>query len=200
LNILHHLARPIFTTRLLFYFIFGNTIGKLAYPSYIFKSKHFSSPNSIGWEWIYKCFIWQKIKRVNRHVPWPVSFQIRIACPENITFHPDDLNNFMTIGNYFQAANAKLSIGRGTYIAPNVGIITENHDLSDPDIRAGGKDIIIGKKCWIGMNAVILPGVELGDHTVVGAGAIVTKSFPKGHCVIAGNPARLIKIIEKLNN
>ncbi len=46
------------------------------------------------------------------------------------------------------------------------------------------------------MNAVILPGVTLGDHTVVGAGAIVTKSFPDGHCIIAGNPAKEIRKID----
>ena len=56
-----------------------------------------------------------------------------------------------------------------------------------------GKDIIIGKKCWIGMNSVILPGVVLGDHTIVGAGAVVTKSFVDGNCVIGGNPARIIR-------
>ena len=47
------------------------------------------------------------------------------------------------------------------------------------------------------MNAVILPGVELGDHTVVGAGAVVTKSFSEGYCVIGGNPAKIIKYIER---
>jgi acetyltransferase-like isoleucine patch superfamily enzyme len=178
-----------------FYYIFGITIGKLAYPSRIFKGKHFKRPGGIGWKWVFQCFLWQKIIGVNKHVPWPVSFKISIAVPENLEFHPDDLNNFMTHGNYFQAADAKLIIGRGTYIAPNVGIITENHDLYDPNKRAGGKDVIIGEKCWIGFNSIILPGVILGPHTVVGAGAVVTKSFPNGYCVIVGNPARVLKVL-----
>lgn len=58
-----------------------------------------------------------------------------------------------------------------------------------------GKDVVIGSNCWIGMNAVILPGVVLGDRTIVGAGGIVTKSFPNGHCIIAGNPAKIIRTI-----
>jgi acetyltransferase-like isoleucine patch superfamily enzyme len=57
--------------------------------------------------------------------------------------------------------------------------------------------IIIGRFCWMGMGAVILPGVSLGDFTIVGAGAIVTVSFPEGHCVIAGNPARVIKQLNR---
>jgi hypothetical protein len=179
----------------IFYYLFGLTIGKSAYPIYIFKSKYFNRPGALGWKWVFHCFIWQKVLGVNRHVPWPTSFKNSIACPENIVFHPDDLNNFMTQGNYFQASDAKLIIGEGSYIAPNVGIITENHDIHDPEKRTGGIDVVIGKKCWIGYNAIILPGVILGDHTVVGAGAIVTKSFPHGFCVIAGNPAKKIKDI-----
>lgn len=186
----------IYKLKIAFYYLFGITIGKLVYSSFIFKSNYFCRPGSIGWEWLFKCFIWQKIRGVNKHVPWPVSFKISIVAPENIIFHPNDLNNFMTQGNYFQAIDAKLIIGEGTFIAPNVGIITENHDLKDPDKRAGGKDVIIGKKCWIGYNSVILPGVILGDHTVVAAGAIVTKSFCEGFCVIGGNPAKLIKKID----
>jgi acetyltransferase-like isoleucine patch superfamily enzyme len=47
------------------------------------------------------------------------------------------------------------------------------------------------------MGAVILPSVQLGDFTIVGAGAVVTKSFEEGYCVIAGNPARVIRQLNK---
>ncbi len=52
---------------------------------------------------------------------------------------------------------------------------------------------MIGEKSWIGMNSMILPGVSLGPNTIVGAGSVVTKSFIDGNCIIAGNPARIIK-------
>ena len=111
---------------------------------------------------------------------------------DRIVFHPDDLNNFQTTGSYFQNLGADISIGRGTYIAPNVGIITTNHQQGSLAVHAAGEDVRIGNECWIGMNAVILPGVILGPHTVVGAGAVVTKSFADGHCVLAGVPARVV--------
>lgn len=47
------------------------------------------------------------------------------------------------------------------------------------------------------MNVVILPGVVLGTRTIVGAGSIVTKSFPDGYCILAGNPAKIIKNLDK---
>lgn len=59
------------------------------------------------------------------------------------------------------------------------------------------KEVSIDDYCWIGMNVVILPGVHLGPRTIVGAGSVVTKSFPDGYCVIGGNPARIIKLIDK---
>lgn len=96
-------------------------------------------------------------------------------------FHPDDINNFQGFGNYYQNFTAKIIIGKGTYIAPNVGIITANHDPMDLDKHLPGKDVIIGENCWIGMNAVILPGVVLGPRTIVGAGSVVTHSFPEGN-------------------
>lgn len=196
MNVSFYIKHPISAFRVLFCYIFAATIGRLVYPNYIFKSRHFSSIGGIGWHWVTKCFFSQKILGFNRYVPWPCSPHILVAFPENIVFDVDDLNNFMTVGNYYQAVGL-LSIGKGTYIAPNVGIITENHDLLEPEKRAGAKSVQIGEKCWIGMNAMLLPGVTLGKHVVVGAGSVVTKSFPDGFCVIAGNPAKIIKLLSK---
>ena len=103
------------------------------------------------------------------------------------------INVFQQSGCYYQAF-ADINIGKNVWIAKNVGIITANHLLSNPEKHDNGKPVEIGDSCWIGMNAVLLPGVKLGNNTVVGAGSIVTKSF-EGHCVIAGNPARVIKYI-----
>lgn len=151
---------------------------------------------SIGWKWIVRYWFGQKVMGKNRHVPWPVPPHVCIAAPENIVFDPDDMQNFHATGNYFQGIGAKVVIGKGTMIAPGTGFITANHDFSDVHEHQPGKDIILGECCWIGMNAVVLPGVTLGPHTVVGAGAVVTKSFPEGNCVLVGNPARKIKEID----
>lgn len=102
---------------------------------------------------------------------------------------------FQGQGKYFQAQDAKIIIGRGTYIANNVGIITTNHDINNLDRHDPGKNIKIGEKCWIGMNSMILPGVHLGSGTIVGAGSVVTKSFLQGNIIIAGNPAKIIRTI-----
>ncbi len=50
---------------------------------------------------------------------------------------------------------------------------------------------------WVGMNSVITAGVELGPRTIVAAGAVVTKSFPEGFCVLAGVPAKVVKKLDK---
>lgn len=113
-------------------------------------------------------------------------------------FDIDDLGNFQHFGCYYQNwKDAKIELGSGTYIAPNVGFITENHNIYNLDEHDTSAGINIGKACWIGMNAVILPGVKLGDHTIVGAGAIVTKSFQEGYVIIGGVPAVELRKLDK---
>ncbi|AIQ54432.1 hypothetical protein R70331_24860 [Paenibacillus sp. FSL R7-0331] len=179
-------------------YILGNVFSLLYYERRYLRGKYFSGRFfgvfSIGWKWVVRDSINRLLFGFNKEIPFPVSPKIQVGNYKDIEFHVDDLNNFQGQGNYYQTYNGgKIIIGRGTYIAANVGIITENHDIYDPDNHVNPKNVILGEKCWVGMNSVILPGVTLGPHTTVGAGSVVTKSFPDGYAVIVGNPARKIK-------
>lgn len=93
-----------------------------------------------------------------------------------------------------------VSIGSRTLVAPNVSFYSGSHPL-DPQLRNGtrgpedGKEIHVGEDCWIGGGAIILPGVNVGRGSTVGAGSVVTKDVPPFH-VVAGNPAKIIRKIE----
>lgn len=147
---------------------------------------------SVGWKWTTKAALSKIFMGCNKQARYPICCSATVIHPSNIHFHPDNIDNFQSPGVYFQAIG-DIYIGHGTYIGPNVGLITANHNFNNLDEHLTPKTIILGENCWIGMNSVILPGVELGANTVVGAGSVVTKSFKEGHCVIAGNPAKLIK-------
>lgn len=101
-------------------------------------------------------------------------------------------------GRPFSYINGEGGVVIGDYVrfGPNIGIISTNHDIYNLE-NSISKQIIIEDYSWIGMGATILAGVHLGPCTIVGANAVVTKSFPDGYCVIGGNPARLIKRIDK---
>ncbi|MFA0887642.1 MAG: acyltransferase [Synergistales bacterium] len=174
------------------FIIFSKMLIPIFYNSEYLRGKWFES-SPVGWIWAWRGLVWQKIFGFNRSIPWPTSPRISVSDYKKIHFDINDLNNFQGFGNYFQCFNGDIYIGKGSYIAPNVGIITSNHDLNNLDNHLEGKDVVIGECCWIGMNSVILPGVTLGSRTIVGAGSVVTKCFPNGNCIIAGNPARLLK-------
>lgn len=146
-----------------------------------------------GYFWAIRS-IWQRsILRLERPFPWPIGLTCVVSDPSRINFHPDDLNNFQSPGTYFQNFSATITLGRGVYIAPNVGIITANHDPRDLDNHMKGLDVVIGDHSWIGMNSVVLPGTILGPCTIVAAGAVVCSSFPDGKVVVGGVPARVIR-------
>jgi len=85
-----------------------------------------------------------------------------------------------------------VSIGDMTQIATHVQILTADHPR-DPEARRQGlefgRPITIGRNVWIGAGAIILPGVNVGDDAIVGAGSVVTRDVPAGATVV-GNPAR----------
>ena len=98
-------------------------------------------------------------------------------------------------GCYIQG-RGKVFIGDYVEIASNVAVISGNHNLCNQDI-AVKKETIIGDHSWLATNVCVMAGVVLGPRTIVGAGSVVTKSFPDGYCVIAGNPAKVIKYLNK---
>jgi acetyltransferase-like isoleucine patch superfamily enzyme len=149
-----------------------------------------------GFKWVLHSIWCRNVLRLGRVYPFPVHLSCYISNPRNVIFHPDDLNNFQSRGTYFQCLEGKIYIGRGSYIAPNVGLITQNHVSGSPERHNEAFDIHIGDSCWIGMNSIILPGVMLGSRTTVAAGSVVTKSFTEGRVVVAGNPARVVRHLE----
>ena len=136
----------------------------------------------------------QKIKGHCSRAYWPVHPSSTVTGVENI-YCGIETSPGVSHGNYIQAVG-KIYIGDYTQIAPNVGIISANHELED-NRKHIIKDVHIGKYCWIGMGAIILPGTHLGEYTIVAAGSIVTKSFEEGYCVIGGNPAKILKKLDR---
>lgn len=86
-------------------------------------------------------------------------------------------------------------VGDYTMFGPNVTLATAGHPIL-PELRQKAyqynESIYIGKNCWIGAGAIILPGIRIGDNVVVGAGSIVTKDLPS-NVVAVGNPCNILR-------
>ena len=106
-------------------------IGHIFYKGEYLKGRHFSKKYEKGWSWVMTNFFLQKIIGINRTVPFPVDFRMKVVDWQNIDFDIDDMNIFQKAANYYQAVDAKIHIGKGTQIANGVAIITSNHDLQD---------------------------------------------------------------------
>lgn len=137
-------------------------------------------------------FFIQRIIRLNGNTPWMVHYTSRVICPKKITIGTGVERSFARSGGcYIQGLNG-IKMGNDVLFGPGVKIISSNHGFHDYHQISSAPPIYIGNKTWIGTNAIILPGVSIGKHSVVGAGSVVTKSFPD-YSVIAGNPARLLR-------
>ena len=99
----------------------------------------------------------------------------------------------------------KIIIGEGTIVAGNVIIVDSDfHNPWPPHNRLifsgpqNDKNVLIGKNCWVGLNSIILKGVNIGDNSVIGAGSVVVKDIPP-NCLATGSPAKVIKYYSNNN-
>lgn len=88
-------------------------------------------------------------------------------------------------------------VGDNTLFGPNVVLATAGHPLV-PELREQAYQfnapIHIGRNCWLGAGVIVLPGITIGDNTVIGAGSVVTKNLPAGVLAV-GNPCRVLREI-----
>lgn len=105
--------------------------------------------------------------------------------------------NFFMNMNCVILDGAKVTFGDNVFVAPGCGFYTAGHPL-DAERRNAGLEyalpIKIGNNVWIGAQVCVLPGVTIGDNSVIGAGSVVTKDIPSG-VLAAGNPCRVIRPI-----
>lgn len=87
-----------------------------------------------------------------------------------------------------------IHVGKNTLIASRSTILSHEHIKRDPEnpLNPLLLETTIGKNCFIGIGVIILPGIKIGDHVIVGAGSVVTKNVPS-NVIVAGNPAKIIK-------
>lgn len=99
--------------------------------------------------------------------------------------------------NFTAVDDSHIYIGSYTMIGPNVTVATAGHPIL-PELREKAYQynmpVHIGKNCWIGAGALIMPGVTIGDNSVIGAGSVVTKDIPS-NVVAYGNPCRVAREI-----
>lgn len=104
--------------------------------------------------------------------------------------------NFYSNHNLVILDANKVTFGNNVQIGPNCGFYTSGHPIDKETRRKAefAKPITIGNDVWIGGNVCVMPGVTVGDNTVIGAGSIVTKDIPS-NVVAVGNPCKVIKEI-----
>lgn len=99
--------------------------------------------------------------------------------------------------NFTAVDDTHIYVGDYTMFGPNVILATAGHPIL-PKLRQEAYQynmpVHIGKNCWLGAGVIVLPGVTIGDNTVIGAGSVVTKDIPS-NVVAVGNPCRVLREI-----
>ncbi len=130
---------------------------------------------------------------------------------ENICIEPNfwcDYGYNIKVGENFYANHnlvildcAAVEFGDNVFIGPNCSFYTAGHPLDTKQRNEGleyAHPIKVGDNVWLGGNVVVLPGISIGNNSVIGAGSVVTKNIPD-NVVAVGNPCRVVKAIVKEN-
>lgn len=130
-----------------------------------------------------------------------VGYEIDSSNEINLPFSSDFGPNIKLGKNIFINRNCMfvdlggVTLEDGVLIGPDVKLISVNHPLEPARRHNVVVDpVLIKKNAWIGANAIVLPGVTVGENSVVGAGSVVNKDVP-ANSVVVGNPAKVIKKI-----
>ncbi len=101
--------------------------------------------------------------------------------------------------NLTMVDDTHIYVGDFTMFGPNVTVATAGHPIL-PQLREQAyqynASVHIGKNCWLGAGAIVLPGVTIGDNVVIGAGSVVTKDIPS-NVVAVGNPCRVLRPVDE---
>ena len=131
--------------------------------------------------------------------------QVGKNCCIESPFHCDYGYNIVAGDNFYMNVGcvildgARVTFGDNVFVAPHCGFYTAGHPLDHERRNAGleyALPITIGNNVWIGAQVCVLPGVTIGDDSVIGAGSVVTKDIPAG-VLAAGNPCRVIREISE---
>lgn len=157
----------------------------------------FPNLNKSSWGTLLLNFIVQRILRVSSGFPYSLHYTSRATSAKNIRLNgPGSLTQYCLAvnGSVYLGGSNGITISNDCLIAPGVKIVSGNHDMNDFNANSlYAPPICIESGCWLGANCIILPSVHLHCNTIVGAGAVVTRSFGIGDIVIAGNPAKIVK-------
>lgn len=150
------------------------------------------------------CHQINKLSPYSKFIKRKLNVLMQNRLPQSSTILPPlyiDRANCITIGNnvfinygFNCVARGGIDIDDNVMIAPNVTILTTNHDYKHRNILYC-KKVHIKTNAWIGSGSILLPGVTIGVNSVVGAGSVVTEDVAD-NCVVAGNPATIIKTIK----
>ena len=105
-----------------------------------------------------------------------------------------EISEHTNIGpNFSLTGSGTVTFGEHVAMGKECMFITQNHRYLEEGYDGFEiRDIVVGNNVWFGHRVIVLPGIRIGDHTIIGAGAVVTKDVPE-YAIVAGNPARVIK-------